>query len=165
MQGSVKVVFSAKGNKSGNTAIDNASGKPKESKEQDDREQDLKKTRRALMYGAIGVAHVLVQEASYEIQKSYDLTDDVVGRRNQQIAKQVINKSISIAGSSLVSFAAGGIIGLAINTALFTTREIISAYQNYDQQQLQIARNNANLEYSRLRAGYSLTSGDKGENR
>lgn len=66
----------------------------------------------------------------------------------------------AIAGGFVLGGIAGSVIALIGTTASLG----IEIAQNYDQENIKLRQMNAQLEYSRMRAGYSLTSESIGEN-
>lgn len=106
----------------------------------------------------------ITQIASYEVSKYFNLKDDYIGQRNLSIAKNIISKGASIGTAIASGFATGGIIGGAVAIVGTTASLGIEIAQNYDQENIRLRQMNAQLEYSRQRAGYSLTSGSVGEN-
>lgn len=106
----------------------------------------------------------VTQIASYEISKYFNLRDDYIGQRNLTIAKNVISKSLGIATAVASGFMVGGAVGGAIATVGTAIGLGIEIYQNYDQESIKTRQMNAQLAYSRQRAGFSLTSESIGEN-
>ena len=108
---------------------------------------------------------VAINEARYEINKDFAMRDDYIGQRDINISLGVISKVYSI-GTSVVSGAImGGAIGASVALAGSLLVEGIQVYQNLDQQNIKIAQLNSQLDYNRIRTGYSLTSGSIGENK
>jgi hypothetical protein len=111
------------------------------------------------------VKQVAINEARYEVNKDFAMRDDYIGQRDINISLGVISKVYSI-GTSVVSGAImGGAIGASVALAGSLLVEGIQVYQNLDQQNIKIAQLNSQLDYNRIRAGYSLTSGSIGENK
>ena len=106
----------------------------------------------------------VTQIASYEINKYFNLHDDYIGQRNLTIAKNVVSKSLGMATAVASGFMVGGPAGGAIALVGVTTSLGIEIYQNYDQENIKLRQMNAQLAYSRQRAGFSLTSESIGEN-
>lgn len=102
---------------------------------------------------------------SYQMQKGYNLTDNVQAQRDRTIALNWTKKTFSLAQNIAFGASVGGVWGAVISGSLSIIQNGISIYEGYDQQTIKIKQLNEQLEYTRLRAGYSLTSGDKGENR
>ena len=108
---------------------------------------------------------VAINEARYEINKNFALRDDYVGQRDLNITLGVVSKVYSV-GTAVVSGAIiGGPIGAGIALAGSLVAEGVQVYQNLDQQNIKIAQLNAQLDYNRVRAGYSLTAGSVGDNK
>lgn len=114
---------------------------------------------------------IIVSEASYEINKHFDLTDDYESKRDFNIAVGVFNKVKNVATSTATGAIAGakfGAVGVAVGALIgfggSTVGEIINVYQAFDKQNITMQQRNKQLEYTRQRAGYSLTSGSIGEN-
>lgn len=106
----------------------------------------------------------VLQVASYETNKYFNLHDDYIGQRNLTIAKNVISKGMGMATTIASGFMMGGAIGGAIALVGTATALGVEIYQNYDQENIRIRQTNAQLAYSRMRSGYSLTSQSIGEN-
>ena len=106
----------------------------------------------------------MTQIASYEINKYFNLHDDYIGQRNLTIAKNVVSKSLGMATAVASGFMVGGPAGGAIALVGVTASLGIEIYQNYDQENIKLRQMNAQLSYSRQRAGFSLTSESIGEN-
>lgn len=111
--------------------------------------------------------------AEYEFSKYYTTHDDYIGQRNFEIAKAIIGIAVNV-GSSVVSGAtvgasAGGAVGAVIGAAagaLFSGVNLALQYNRaMEQQQLTINQLDAQLQYTRQRSGYSLTSGSVGEDK
>lgn len=114
-----------------------------------------------------------ISELNYEINKHFVLTDDYVGQRKVTALKNIASRALSI-GTSIVSGAkAGSMVLPGVGTAVGAiTMAVVSAinlgvdiYQNYDQANISLRQQNAQLDFTRERAGYSLTSGSVGENK
>ncbi len=106
----------------------------------------------------------ITQIASYEINKYFNLNDDYIGQRNLAVAKNIISKGSSMGTAIASGFALGGVVGGAIAIIGTTASLGIEIAQNYDQESIKIRQMNAQLAYSRQRAGYSLVSNSVGEN-
>lgn len=105
------------------------------------------------------------REVNYEIDKHFRLTDNYIGQRNLNNAKQIINKAVSFGTSVATGFATGGPVGAVRAFVIQTLSLGIDIYQNYDQENINLRQMEAQLSYTRERAGYSLTSGSIGENK
>lgn len=106
----------------------------------------------------------ITQIANYELNKYFNLNDDYIGQRNLAVAKNIISKGASMGTAIASGFAMGGIVGGAIAIVGTTASLGIEIAQNYDQENIKIRQMNAQLSYSRQRAGYSLVSNSVGEN-
>lgn len=137
---------------------------PKEKSKGNDK-SNLTSVTTVLLHEAYNYAkEELVQIANYEISKYFSLKDDYIGQRNLSIAKNVISKGSSMGTAIASGFATGGVIGGAVAIVGTTATLGIEIAQNYDQESIRLRQLNAQLEFSRQRAGYSLTSGSVGEN-
>lgn len=126
---------------------------------------NLSKMASALLHEAYNYAKQdIVQIASYEVNKYFNLHDDYIGQRNLTIAKNVLSKAVGMGTAIAGGFVLGGVVGSAVALIGTTASLGIEIAQNYDQENIKIRQMNAQLEYSRLRAGYSLTSESIGEN-
>lgn len=172
MEGQIRVIFSEGVSKrSGNnkTAINTKTGKKKsqEKAKQDTTQTDI--VNHALNNYVIGqakkVGQTLLSEALYEVNKYFDLTDNVEGKRNLNIAMGMVHRGTSVLGSTFLGAEIGGVPGALVGFASGVINEAINIYQGYDQQNIQLRQLNTQLEYTRERAGYSLTSGSIGENK
>ena len=172
MEGQIRVIFSEGSSKdSGNnkTAINTKTG---EKKSQEKVKKETTKTdlvNHALNNYVIGqakkVGQTLLSEALYEVNKYFDLTDNVEGKRNLNIAIGMVHRGTSVLGSTLIGTQIAGVPGALVGFASGVINEAINIYQGYDQQNIQLRQLNTQLEYTRERAGYSLTSGSIGENK
>ena len=108
---------------------------------------------------------VLLGEALYESEKYFNLTDNVQGRRNLNIARQNIERVWGVAQDTIAGAKAGGWVGAIIGFAVGMTKLGVKIYQGYDQQNIKIRQMEEQLDYTRQRVGYSLTVGSNGENR
>lgn len=102
---------------------------------------------------------------NYEINKWFTLKDDYIGQRNLNNALATINKASSSITAIAGGFVAGGVIGGAVATVGVVVASAISIAQHIDKQNIELDQLDAQLQYQRQRAGYSLTSGRVGENR
>lgn len=137
---------------------------PKETSKGSDK-SNLTSVTAVLLHEAYNYAkEELVQIANYELNKHFSLKDDYIAQRNLSIAKSIISKGASMGTAIASGFATGGIVGGAAAIAGATATLGIEIAQNYDQENVRLRQMNAQLEFSRQRAGYSLTSGSVGEN-
>lgn len=172
MEGQIRVIFSEGSSKdSGNnkTAINTKTG---ENKSQEKVKKETTKTdliNHALNNYVIGqakkVGQTLLSEALYEANKYFDLTDNVEGKRNLNIAVGMVHRGATVLTSTLIGAKIGGVPGAVVGFVASSISEAINIYQGYDPQNIQLRQLNTQLEYTRERAGYSLTSGSIGENK
>lgn len=172
MEGQIRVIFSEGSSKdSGNnkTAINTKTG---ENKSQEKVKKETTKTdliNHALNNYVIGqakkVGQTLLSEALYEANKYFDLTDNVEGKRNLNIAMGMVHRGATVLTSTLIGAKIGGVPGAVVGFVASSISEAINIYQGYDPQNIQLRQLNTQLEYTRERAGYSLTSGSIGENK
>ena len=123
---------------------------------------------------AISAANAVVNEmiawGDYDVDKYMNLHDDYIGQRNMNVAQHYINGAVS-AGSTIVSMALvgsaagpmGAAVGAAIGTVIAAARIERSNIQGNDQQEIQIKQLDCQLQYTRRRAGWSLTAASIGE--
>lgn len=105
-----------------------------------------------------------LQIANYEINKYFSLKDDYIGQRNMTVAKNIISKGVSMGTAIASGFAVGGVVGGALAIVGSSVSLGVEIAQNYDQENVRLRQMNAQLEFSRQRAGYSLISESVGEN-
>ena len=99
------------------------------------------------------------------------LNDDYIGQRNKNLALTQINRGIgvvsSVASSTIQGAVAGGwigaIVGFAIGTATQAANIVRSNLQGQLQQDIQIAQMDAQLNFTRSRAGWSTQAASIGE--
>ena len=108
---------------------------------------------------------VLLNEAIYETEKYFTLTDNVQAKRDVGIASNVIKRVSNIGQATYFGATVGGWVGAIIGAVVGVTKEGIDIYQGYDQQTIKLKQMSEQLEYTRQRVGYSLTAGVNGENR
>ena len=110
--------------------------------------------------------------AEDEFSKYYTTHDDYIGQRNFEIAKACIGIAVNV-GTSMVSGAmvgaSAGPVGAAIGAVAGATFSGVNLALQYnramERQQLTVNQLNAQLQYTRQRSGYSLTSGSVGEDK
>ena len=107
---------------------------------------------------------VVINEAMYQINKHFELTDDFEGKRDLNIALSIVGRTKNLATSTLAGAklgSAGGpigtVIGAVVGFSLGAVGDVISTYHKFDEQNRINALRDAQLEYTRQRAGYSLT--------
>ena len=108
---------------------------------------------------------LVINNVDYAINRHFNLTDDYIGQRTYNIAKSIIGKGKDFATSIAAGFAVGGPVGAAVSAAFSVVSTGIEVWKNYDQQNIMLKQMDTQLEYSRQRAGFSLTSGSIGENK
>ena len=110
------------------------------------------------------VKAMLKQTAEYEIGKYFDTKNDYVAKRDLSEALTYINMASSVATATYVGFKTGGPVGAAIGAGLVLSHQALNASLALERQRMAIERNDAQLAFSRDRAGFSLTAGSRGEN-
>lgn len=170
MEGEVKIVFSS--TRGGNRTGINGDGSvktPKKTPQKNEDEKEGKVRSQMIARNVRSVMNIvsqnLITALNYYYTKRYSLTDNVQAQRDRTIAINLVQKVSSTASSALVGLSAGGIPGAIISIIGSGVKEGISIAMGYDKQAIKIAQMNEQLDYTRLRSGYSLTSGDRGENR
>lgn len=103
--------------------------------------------------------------ATYAINRQFTLTDDYIGQRNMGIALSILNKGESLAMAAFTGFVLAGPVGAAIAGAVSAASTGIQVWENYDQQSIKLRQLDAQLSYSRIRAGYAVVAGSIGEDR
>jgi len=98
----------------------------------------------------------VINEAQYQITRHFNMTDDFEGQRDLNIALGIVNKIKNIALTTYAGAKVGGIPGAVIAFAGSVGMEALNIYHAYDEQNRNNALRNAQLEYTRQRAGYSL---------
>lgn len=110
------------------------------------------------------VKAMLKQTAEYEIGKYFDTKNDYVSKRDLSEALTYINMASSIATAAYVGFQTGGPVGAAIGAGLVLSHQALNASLALERQRMAVERADAQLSFSRDRAGFSLTAGSRGEN-
>ena len=112
-------------------------------------------------------------EANYEISRYFTIYDDVAGERNLAMAKAYINHAVSmgyqvyygaVTGAGIAG-PVGGFAGAVLAGSVAGVGMALEARRALEQQDLRIAQAEAQLGYTRQRAGWSLTAGSIGENK
>lgn len=167
MQGEVIVRFKYGGEGNGNgTAIKKDGQSKGVSQTANEEENDNSKLFTYAKNKVMQLAkNVLLSEALYESEKYFNLTDNVQGKRNLNIARQNVERVWGIAQDTIVGAKAGGVVGAIIGFGVGLTELGVKIYQGYDQQSIKIRQMEEQLDYTRQRMGYSLTVGSNGENR
>lgn len=137
-----------------------------------DKNNALKSMAWALSVRAVEVAaNEVIAWAEYEWDKQLSLTDDYIGQRWKRIATTQISRGISaissVASMTAWGAAAGGSVGAAIGAGLGVTMSIASMarsnIQGKEQQDIHIRQMEAQLGFTRSRAGWSTQAGSIGE--
>lgn len=119
------------------------------------------------------IKNVTINEAKYQLNMHYKMTDNYIGQQNMDIALSVAEKSVSavtsIVGGALAGAKLGGapgaVIGAVIGVGGFGITTALQISHNYEQERIRLRQMDAQLQFNRQRAGYSLTAGSVGENR
>lgn len=180
MDGEIIVVFEERGG-TNKTAIDSRTGQTKHkdriAAESEKAQKKLQEAKQAFIsYGFNQVLNttksIARNEAVYEIYKYYNLTDNAQAERDMNIAMNIAGKTISLVESAIIGAQMGATLGpigaaagAAIGLVAGVAKTAVDIYQGYDQQNIKIMQQEEQLKFNRSRAGYSLTAGDKGENR
>lgn len=163
MQGEVKIVFKTNAKLGSKTNV-SSEGKISLFNGNEDSTSD-----RFNAYAVKSVINVVkttvLNEVDYEMKKYYDLTDNVRAQKNRQIAMGVVQRVGNIVSTTASGFIAGGVVGAIIGFGASLVKEGINIYQGYDKQEIEMAKKNAQLQYTRESLGYSLVGGEKGMNR
>lgn len=163
-QGQVIIRFKGYGQSAGKGGI-KKSGRlltPEEQKEKSRQRLTAYTTKKIIS----SVKAILNDEIKYEIDKYYSLTDNVQGQRTMNIAIHLTSKAMELGQAFTTGMiVSGNVIGGLVASGLDLIKQGVDIYQGYDKQNIKIRQMEEQLTYTRLRSGYSLTSGDKGENR
>lgn len=104
-------------------------------------------------------------QVKFQVNRYFEITDNYLGQQSLNIGLNIASKIVS-AGQSI---AAGAIVAGPAGAIIMATVEAgklgLDIYQKYSEQNLQLRKMDAQLDYNRQRAGYSLTAGTQGENR
>lgn len=117
------------------------------------------------------VAREAISWGEYYWNKELTLNDDYIGQRNKNIAISQINAGVSAlstvgsmtATGAMVGGWVGAIVGAVVGTVTAAAGIIRSNVQGREQQDIQIRQMNAQLDFTRSRAGWSLNAGSIGE--
>ena len=127
------------------------------------------------IYAAKEVVETAAREAvdwgEYFWNRELTLNDDYIGQRDKQIALTQINRTISFASSIGGGAAAGTTILPGVGTAIgamigaikSVTSIIRSNLQGQDQQNIMLRQMDAQLDFTRSRAGWSIQAASIGE--
>lgn len=126
-------------------------------------------------WAAVQLANTTVQEVTawgeYFWNRELMLTDDYIAQRNKQIVSTHVNRVIGAAstiGSSAAQGAmiggwVGAILGAAIGTLNVGLNIVRSNVEGQKQQDLQLKQLDAQLQFTRSRAGWSTHAASIGE--
>ena len=109
------------------------------------------------------VKNVTIGYATYAINRNFKLTDNYLGQQNLNIAKSIAGKFEKIGMATASGAMMGGGVGAIAALVVSTITTAIET--GFDVWNIQLRQMDAQLQYSRQRAGYSLTAGSIGENR
>jgi hypothetical protein len=118
-----------------------------------------------LVSKAKDVTRDVLQETDYFIQRHFQLADDYQGQRSYTVAKNVVLKSVSIGTSAIAAASTLGPVGAVIAVGAAVASTAVDVANNYINQADTIRKMDAQLSYTRVRAGYSLTAGSVGEDK
>lgn len=115
----------------------------------------------------------VISELKYQQNKYYNMQDDYLGKQNMDIALNVLEKvwsvGINIYAGAKLGLKLGGGYGAAAGAIIAAGVSTVQTYQqvahNYEQERIRLNQMQAQLDFTRQRAGYSLTAGSIGENR
>ena len=107
----------------------------------------------------------------YNWNKELTLNDDYVGQRNKRIALTQINRGIGTVSSIFSSTASGAavggwigaIVGFVVGTGTQVASIVRSNLQGQEQQSIHLRQMDAQLDYTRARAGWSIKAASIGE--
>ena len=104
-------------------------------------------------------------QIKFQVNRYFNITDNYLGQQSLNICLNVANKVKNVGESIIGGAIVAGAPGAIIMTAVEAGKLGLEIYQNYSEQNLQLRKMDAQLDYNRQRAGYSLTVGTQGENR
>ena len=105
----------------------------------------------------------VISATEYHFEKQWQLDDDYISQRTYTIAKNFITASMGAVSTIAVGFSTAGIAGGILATAYEAINTGMNIYKNYDQQSIKIKQMDAQLDYTRVRAGYSVQAESIGE--
>lgn len=103
-----------------------------------------------------------VNECDYWLNRTLQATDNYQGQRTIAVAKNLGSWAQSAGMKIINGISTGGIMGGIIATGLVALDTSLSIYKNYNEEQFKIDIQNTELDMTRVRSGYSLTSGSIG---
>ena len=155
-------------------AEENDTSQQTDTKQVADKNDKGKKAKAAYKALSIQAGTVALNEvtswAEYYWNKELMLNDDYIGERNKNVALTQINRGIS-ALSTIGSFTAlgasagpwGAAIGAVIGTVVAGAGIVRSNVQGKEQQDIMLRQMDAQLSFTRSRAGWSTNAGSIGE--
>lgn len=139
------------------TAINTKTGKNKQDVDKEEN-RDFSLEMSVVVNQAYNYAkNAVISQAQYQITKHFNMTDDFEGQRDLNITLGIANKMKNIALTTLAGAQVGGVPGAIVGFVGSVGMEALSVYQRYDEQARSNALKRAQLDYTRQRAGYSLT--------
>lgn len=137
---------------------------PSEPKEINEKDTNLIASALALYNQGKKYGAMILDVAEYQVNKQFNLKDDVESKRDIAVASSIVKKISNVALSIWAGAKIGG-IGGGISAGLISVGgEILDAYKGYDQQDLNLKQQAKQLEYVRERAGYSTQGNSRGTN-
>lgn len=115
----------------------------------------------SLIASAKSIARLMVSTATYSFDYYLRANDDYIGQQNVKIATSVIQRAGVDALTVIGSFATMGPVGFVVAAAKIG-QYAFDIGKNYIEQQYQIDQRELELDYSRVRAGYSTMEGSIG---
>lgn len=167
----ITLKLDSSGGASEGTDVSSATGSAPTVSSSSDSSAAAKAAYTGLAFQALGIAvSEGVAWAEYYCDKNLVLIDDYIGQRNKQIATTQINRGISaistIGNFALVGSKAGpwgALIGAAVGTTVVGFSIARSNIQGQEQQNIMLNQMNAQLQFTRSRAGWSTHAASIGE--
>ena len=167
------ITITLKLDKSGDNEADttNQTGSTSETKSNDKGSQ----AKAIAAYAATQLGSMAVSElsnwAEYYWNRELTLSDDYIAQRSKQIALTQINRTVNMMttiGSSTAQGAmtggwVGAIVGLLLGTTQVVSGVVRSNVQGQDQQNIRLKQMDAQLQFTRSRAGWSTHAASIGE--
>lgn len=110
---------------------------------------------------ATQMANEVISAGLDQLNRYLTLSDNIQAQRNITNASNFISKSISIGSAIVQAGMVGGPIGVAFASVASAITLGYDIYRNYQAQQDTVNKLQVQLDYSRERSGYSLTSGGR----
>lgn len=102
---------------------------------------------------------ILTDTAEFALNTNLTLTDNYKMQNNMSIAKSIISKASSTVTSAIGAGMVLGPVGVAVSLALSATSLGVDIAKNYYNQAISIKQAENQIDYQRVRAGYSLVGG------